>query len=188
MPESVRGSCPVTAKVHSKKGEEIAVFNLLTERGITTWVPEECAFSDHRGTYSGLFRVCKVGKFTEDNQPILRVITNLIPTNGLFSVLRGDIDMLPSATGWLPILLESGGVISMNQLDMASAFYLFAIPEQWFPFFCLNYLVDGSVIGKVSGRKYRPTIRVLNTDGVEFVSGVDAADFKGDFTSPWSTT
>ena len=49
----------------------------------------------------------------------------------------------------------------MSQADMASAFYLFAIPEQWFPYFCLNYLVDGSAIGLEKGKKFRPTIRVL---------------------------
>ena len=162
LPESERGASPVSARVHIKKGEEIEVFKLLTERGITTWVPEETAFSDHRGTYlSGLFGVIKAGKFTDQQEPVLRVITNLIPTNGLFTVLRGDVDLLPTATGWIPILLESGDVITLSQADMASAFYLFAIPEQWFPFFCLNFLVDGEVIGLQSGKKFRPTIRVL---------------------------
>lgn len=162
LPESERGGSPVSAKVHIKKGEELDVFRLLTERGITTWVPSSTAFSDHRGTYlSGLFGVTKQGKFTDDNQPVLRVITNLIPTNGLFTVLRGDIDLLPSATGWLPILLESGDVVTMNQCDMASAFYLFQIPAQWHPFFCLNFVTDGSNIGLDKGKLYRPTIRVL---------------------------
>ena len=162
LPESERGFSPVTAKVHIKKGEELEVFKLLNERGITTWVPASDAFSDHRGTYlSGLFGVIKQGKYTESGEPVLRVITNLIPTNGLFTVLRGDIDFLPSATGWLPILLESGDVVTLNQCDMASAFYLFRIPEQWHPFFCLNFVTDGACIGLEPGKLFRPTIRVL---------------------------
>ena len=162
LPESERGFSPVTAKVHIKKGEELEVFKLLNERGITTWVPASDAFSDHRGAYlSGLFGVIKQGKYTESGEPVLRVITNLIPTNGLFTVLRGDIDFLPSATGWLPILLESGDVVTLNQCDMASAFYLFRIPEQWHPFFCLNFVTDGACIGLEPGKLFRPTIRVL---------------------------
>eukprot|EP00435_Cladocopium_sp_Y103_P009201 s976_g2.t1 len=162
LDESERGGAPVTARVHIKKGEELEVFNLLEERGVIQWVPEDLAFSDCRGTYlSGLFGVVKQGKFTEDHLPILRVITNLIPVNGLFSILRGDIDYLPSATGWMPMLLSNGDVVSMSQSDMASAFYLFAIPEEWYPFFCLNFVTSGSSIGRPLGGRYRPAIKVL---------------------------
>ena len=159
---SERGSEPVSAKVHIKKGEELAVFGLLKERGIITWVPEDTAYSDSRGVYlSGLFGVVKQGKFTQSNQPVLRVITNLVPANGLFGVLRGDIDYLPAATGWLPMVLAEGQQVTMSQADMASAFYLFGIPPQWYPYFCLNFKVPGSAIGLDKDKVYRPTIRVL---------------------------
>ena len=103
LPESERGFSPVTAKVHIKKGEELDVFKLLNERGITTWVPASDAFSDHRGTYlSGLFGVTKQGKYTENGQPVLRVITNLIPTNGLFTVLRERHRLSPFRNGMAP--------------------------------------------------------------------------------------
>ena len=60
-----------------KNGEELPVFNLLHERGIIAWVQEETAFKDERGTYlSGIFGVIKANKFTDDGQPILRVITH----------------------------------------------------------------------------------------------------------------
>ncbi|CAL1164317.1 unnamed protein product [Cladocopium goreaui] len=45
LPESERGGSPVSAKVHIKKGEELDVFRLLTERGITTWVVEKSSSS-----------------------------------------------------------------------------------------------------------------------------------------------
>lgn len=162
LPPSERGGSPVTAKVHIKRGEEQAVFDLLCERGVICWVPEETAFSDVRGTYlSGLFGVTKPNKYTDDGQPILRVITNLIPANGLFSMLRGDIDYLPNATGWVPMAVSEGEQVVMNQSDMASAFYLFAVPHAWYPFFCLNYRTPGVRIGKDPKRFFRPAIRVL---------------------------
>ena len=157
-----RGSSPVTAKVHIKRGEELSVFNLLHERGIVDWVTEDTAYRDARGIYlSGLFGVIKPNKFTDDGQPILRVITNLIPANGLFSVLRGDIDFLPSATEWLPMAVAEGELVLMNQADMQSAFYLFAIPKQWYPYFCLNFSVNGAQLGLDANKIYRPTIKVL---------------------------
>ena len=102
LEKSERGSSPVTARVRLKNGEELPVFDLLHERGIIAWVQEETAFKDERGTYlSGIFGVIKANKFTDDGQPILRVITHWIPANGLFAVLQGDIDILPNATEWL---------------------------------------------------------------------------------------
>ena len=57
---SERGATPVTARVHTKRGEELSVFNLLQERGITEWVTEDTAYRDERGTYlSGIFGVIK---------------------------------------------------------------------------------------------------------------------------------
>jgi hypothetical protein len=40
---------------------------------------------------------------------------------------------LPNATSWMPMVPGDGECVSMSQSDMASAFYLFAIPEQWYP-------------------------------------------------------
>ena len=160
-----RGHAPSTAKVHIAKGSELEVFNLLASRGITSWFPDERVFSDERGQYlSGMFGVIKPGKYTETNLPVLRVIMNLIPVNGIFSVLRGDVQSLPSATGWLPLVLSEGEEITMSQGDMSAAFYLFSIPESWSPYFCFNYRVKGDLLGFSGSDKdkfFRPTCVVL---------------------------
>lgn len=80
----------------------------------------------------------KANKFTLQGNPILRVITNLIPANGLFSVLRGDTDYLPHATEWLPMTITDGKEVIINQADMQVAFCLFTIPTVWYSFFYLN--------------------------------------------------
>lgn len=160
-----RGSAPVSAKVHISKGSELAVFQLLHERGIISWVPSEEAFSDDRGTYlAGLFGVVKPGKFTTSQLPVLRVIMNLIPINGLFRVLQGDIGLLPNATGWLPLCMCQGEEITISQGDMSAAFYLFAIPEVWQRFMTFNFQVKGKDLGFSNlrgNRWYRPACRVL---------------------------
>ena len=102
MNHCCRLSRGATAKVHIKRGCEMEVFGLLKDRGIIDWVPADSAYSDGRGTYlSGLFGVVKPGKYTENHIPVLRVFMNLVPVNGLFEVLRGDINCLPNATQWL---------------------------------------------------------------------------------------
>ena len=165
LEEGDRGSAPVSARVHIEKGLEPQVFGLLYDRGIIDWVPAETAFSDSHGTYlSGLFGVAKAGKFTSSGKPVLRVIMNLIPINGLFRVLQGDVGLLPSATGWLPICMSQGEEITISQSDMTAAFYLFSIPDVWKPYMCFNYRIRGSDLGlsHVRGdRWYRPACRVL---------------------------
>lgn len=160
-----RGHAPCSAKVHIAKGSELEVFNLLASRGIISWFPDEKVFSDDRGQYlSGMFGVIKPGKFTESNLPVLRVIMNLIPVNGIFSVLRGDIQSLPSATGWLPLCLSEGEEITMSQGDMSAAFYLFSIPESWSPYFCFNFKVKGDLLGFSGSDRdkfFRPSCVVL---------------------------
>ena len=160
-----RGIAPVTSKVHIEKGQEQAVFDLLYDRGIISWERADSAFTDERGTYlSGMFGVIKPGKWTSDGRPVLRCIINLVPSNGLFDVIRGDIDCLPNATAWLPLYMEDGEEMAISQGDMASAFYLFFLPECWRPYMCLNYAVKGcdiNVEGLEKGVLYRPSIRVL---------------------------
>ena len=162
LAESERGSAPCQARVHVRQGEALQVFQLLCERGITDWVPSDVAYEDSRGKYlNGLFGVIKPGRFTGSGEPVLRVIMNFIPTNGIFHVIRGDIGFLPSPTAWVPICAETGDLFWMGQSDMQSAFYLFRMPEVWEPYFCFNFSVRGDKIGKDAGTVYHPVCKVL---------------------------
>ena len=165
LEESQRGLAPISAKVHIQKGEEVPLFSLLHERGVISWEPADSVFRDNRGAYlSGLFGVIKAGKFTASGKPVLRVIMNLIPINGLFEIIRGDIANLPHASSWIPLCVCDGEEIVMSQADMSSAFYLFRLPPQWRPYMCFNFVAKGSDIGLEGlepGLYYRPACRVL---------------------------
>ena len=159
---SERADTPCQARVHIKAGESLAVFKLLEDRGIVEWVPASTAFSDDRGTYlNGLFGVVKQGRFTAEGEPVLRVIMNLIPVNGILEVIRGDISYLPSPTAWIPICAEDGEYFTMSQGDMQSAFYLFRMPPGWERFFCFNFCASGEQVNKTPGHLFRPVCRVL---------------------------
>lgn len=52
---------------------------------VIQWIEDCRVFQDSRGQYlSGLFGVIKPNKFTSGDEPVLRVIMNLIPVNGFF--------------------------------------------------------------------------------------------------------
>ena len=162
VPPEDRDSIPCQARVHIKKGEELSVFALLHQRGVIEWVPDSTPFETSKGpVLNGIFGVVKAGKFTSDSLPVLRVIMNLIPANNLLRVISGDIGCLPHATSWLPLVIDNGVEIHMSQGDMASAFYLFALPSCWRPFMCFNFKVAGELIWGQRGVSYHPCCIVL---------------------------
>ena len=153
---------PNVRRVHIKKGEELGVWKLLEERGIITWLPIGKVHQDQGGPYlSGLFGVPKSGRFTEEGLPLLRVIMNLKPINRALSIIQGDIAELPSAGKWLQLVLEDGDCLSISQADMSSAFYLFALPECWWPFLCFNAKFGGSALGRPGSGTFVPCCKVL---------------------------
>ena len=81
---------------------------------------------------SGFFGVGK-GKDVPDHPGIeqLRLICNLVPSNGYFREIRGDVGHLPYMMQWGSIILEDDEVLLISQEDMTCAFYLFKLPRAW---------------------------------------------------------
>lgn len=162
IPLRERSTGSTQAKVHIQKGFELEVFKLLETRGIIKWVPADTTFKDAGGScLNGLFGVEKPGKTTPSGKPVLRVIMNLVPANRLLQVIAGDIQLLPSAAAWLPLVLDRDGELHISQGDMSAAFYLFAIPPQWDQFMTFNCRFLGEQVGMTSGSWFRPCCRVL---------------------------
>ena len=150
------------AKVHIPKGQELQVFELLEQRGVITWVAAKEVYSDVEGEcLNGMFGVLKRGKYTNKGLPVLRVIMNLVPANRLLEVIHGDVALLPHGAAWIPLIVHGGEELRVSQADMASAFYLFSIPQAWYKFMCFNFAADGATLGKTPGVLFRPACRVL---------------------------
>lgn len=162
LDEAEWGDVKLQAKVHVQKGEELAIWRLLEERGIIRWVPESVAYRTPKGPLlNGLFGVEKPGKLSKNLQPVLRVIMNLVPANSILSVIEGDISCLPHASAWIPLVLSEGEELFMSQSDMSCAFYLFALPSCWTPYLCFNFTTPGDVIGLEAEVNYHPACIVL---------------------------
>ena len=145
---------PCQAAVHVEAGASSAVARLLVSRGVCKPI-RRCDVGRFEGKaiLNGLFGVPKP-KYLKDGRPILRTIINLIPSNRIQRVIGGHINCLPSITKWQSIILGDGENLLAYQCDMACAFYLFALPDIWLPWFCLNFDLSGRDLGLPSDERY----------------------------------
>ena len=137
----------LTAKVHVKPEDKLALGKLLVERRICRWTREDHVLC-HKGekVLNGLFGVEKP-KRLPSGKPILRLIMNLIPSNSIHKTLSGRVHQLPHITRWAGLVLEEGEVLHVCQSDMQSAFYLFSLPEDWSCHLSFNLWAWGSELG-----------------------------------------
>ena len=152
------------ARVHIERGDEKALSNLLVEKNICCWVPEERVL-EYRGqkVLNGLFGVPKPNKLL-NHQCALRCIMNLIPSNSILRSIPGRIGRLPAITQWLRVCLGDGETLSLSQSDMVSAFYLFRLPPGWAELLCFNLSFLGEALGfegELSKKRYYLGCQVL---------------------------
>ena len=104
-------------------------------------MPESEVFQ-HNGVpvVSGFFGVGK-GKDVPDHPGVeqLRLICNLVQSNGCFREVRGDVSHLPYMMQWGSIILEEDEVLLVSQEDMTCAFYLFKMPRAWCKYFAVGW-------------------------------------------------
>ena len=153
---------PNTAAVHISKGHEKKVWGLLQERGIVDWFPLSKIHRDDHGPFlSGIFGVPKAGRFDSAGRQILRVVMNLKPVNRILRTILGDIGDLPMAPVWAQLFLGGEEELVMSQSDMASAFYLFAMPSCWKPLFGFSSIFPAHAVGLEGDEPMVPVCKVL---------------------------
>eukprot|EP00438_Fugacium_kawagutii_P013231 Skav201217 [mRNA] locus=scaffold651:401343:403862:- [translate_table: standard] len=147
LPDTGQYLPPLQAKVHVKKEDSLEFAKALVTRRICRWVRAEDV-ARYRGerVLSGMFGVQKSGR-TQEGEPILRLIMNLIPANATLRPITGRTSRLPSICTWGNIVVESGEVLTVCQSDMQAAFYLFSLPPSWSRLLCFNLSFQGSEIG-----------------------------------------
>ena len=141
LPESEWPSEVPRAKTMLKDRSEYgALANELWQRDLTLWLPESAIFHVHGiPVVSGFFGVGK-GKDVPGHPGLqqLRLICNLVPSNGYFREIRGDVDHLPYMMQWASVVLRDDEVLLISQEDMTCAFYLFRLPRAWCPYFAVG--------------------------------------------------
>ena len=149
------------AKVHVQRGEALSLFQLLVQRKICSWVPDdEVLMMEGQQVLNGMFAVGK-GTFLPSGEEIQRVIMNLIPSNACFVHSQGGTSDLPSITQYLGLVLDQNEKLVYFQSDMTSAFYLFKIPQPWFRMMAFGVKFRGEELGLIPGVSYRPACSVI---------------------------
>ena len=133
--------------------------NLLT-RGIFDRVHEsEVYHVQGRPLLNGLFGVSKQ-EFTSQGVEVMRIIMNLIPVNSVVRCLDSDISTLPTWSGVSPLELMVDDDLIVSSEDVRCFFYIFRIPQDWFPYMCFNRPLPDSLAGDRPG-KWFPCSAVL---------------------------
>ena len=121
--------------------EWLQLANELWQRDLCLWLPESAVFKHNgRPVVSGFFGVGK-GKDVPEHPGLeqQRLICNLVPSNGYFREIRGDVSHLPYMMQWGSIILENDEVMMVSQEDMTCAFYLFRLPSAWCKYFAVGW-------------------------------------------------
>lgn len=135
---------PMQAKMHIAEEDQVPFASLLVKKNICKWIHEDKVLRyRNQLVLSGLFGVRKPKKFLSDQRPVLRLIMNLIPTNAIHRVITGKVHQLPHITRWMSTYMGENDLLQVCQSDMASAFYLFSIPPQWYGHLAFNLQVRG---------------------------------------------
>ena len=133
--------------------------NLLT-RGIFDRVYEsEVYHVQGRPLLNGLFGVSKQ-EFTSQGVEVMRIVMNLIPVNSVVRCLDSDISTLPTWSGVSPLELMVDDDLIVSSEDVRCFFYIFRIPQDWFPYMCFNRPLPDSLAGDRPG-KWFPCSAVL---------------------------
>ena len=129
--------------VRCKPSELPGLMRGLRTHGIISFLHDNDLVLDSEGNplANGLFGVPKGDVAAADfdvHSCILRLIISLVPSNELQRIILGEIKALPVFTQWMLLELLAHEVIAFSAEDMRAAFYLFGLPEAWWPYFVLN--------------------------------------------------
>ena len=151
-----------SAQVKAVSDEEIIKIAVgLHDRGILRVADEDERLigPSGRAIYQGAFGVSKGKKLKGTALDILRLIINLVPSNQVQLMIKGDNRTLPYLGQWCGCLVEENELVVWSSEDVKCCFYVFRLPRQWGKFFVLNYEFDGRLFGK-KGR-VRLTLNVV---------------------------
>ena len=133
-------------KVHASDEQWEKIVCELHSRGLVRPI-EEPVVVKGKPLLNGSFGVVKAGKFLDDERPVLRLIMDFRATNSVTQVLTGDVRTLSGSLALQHVVLPHGRVLRLSADDLVSAFYLFALPEEWSRLMCFSGKVRWKSLG-----------------------------------------
>ena len=125
----------------------------LLASGVCGLIPEEQVHRvEGKLLLNGMFGVSK-GEF-QGGIEIMRLIMNLIPLNGICKSVEGDVATLPAWSGMSAFQLHPQEDLVVSSEDVRCFFYIFSVPESWYPYLAFNRPVSTKVTGQGGERMY----------------------------------
>jgi len=162
-------------KVMVKNEDWPAVCHGLVTSGVCVYIPEEEVFHTDSGPLlNGMFGVRK-DEVSDQGHQIFRLIMNLIPLNGLYKPLSGDVDTLPAWSSMNPFFLQPCEQLLITSEDVKCFFYTMSVPHCWTKFLAFNKEVPDVVLpAEWKGRRIYLASRVLP---MGFLNSVSLAQY-----------
>ena len=95
----------------------------------------------------GCFGILKVGKFTPDGRPVLRLIMDVRATNAILISIAGDMEMVVGGPSFLRMVLTPDEGVLFSTDDLVASFHLLEMPSAWYGHFTFSRRVRGSAVG-----------------------------------------
>ena len=143
LPESERPAVLPKPKVRATQEEWNQIGAECVRRNIFGVIPAKRIIT-HNGqaVVNGAFGVTKGKEIWSRKRKkmlaVLRLIINLTCSNALQRQITGDVPMLPFFAQWIGLELMEEEVLLWDAEDMRCAFYVFLLPEAWWPLFALE--------------------------------------------------
>ena len=142
-------------KVMVKDEDWYEVVQGLVKARVCGIIPlDQVCHIDDKPLLGGLFGVGKnefIGSLETQ-----RLIMNFVPLNSNCRPLDSDISTLPGISGLSPFMLGEGEIALLSSEDIRCFFYLFSVPEGWYPYLGFNKLVPEEL--KPAEWKGRPCV------------------------------
>eukprot|EP00438_Fugacium_kawagutii_P024621 Skav207650 [mRNA] locus=scaffold2758:77333:83766:+ [translate_table: standard] len=113
------------------------VAKAMYDRNLVTPV-DQYPVIDGKPVLNGAFGVVKPEKFTEQGEPVLRMIIDLRATNAILEQLEGDVHTLTGSCAFQKLVVDYEDDLLISGDDLTAAFYLFKLPPSWPQFLVLR--------------------------------------------------
>ncbi|CAK0838916.1 unnamed protein product [Prorocentrum cordatum] len=175
LPAALRRPAPTSARVWASLEEWHRIVRALHERGMVSAIPSsEIACRDGAPFLNGALGVPKprdepVVCSDGERRPVLRPITNLIPSNARQECIVGDTPEMPTMSQLNGLVLTESEDLLWSGADRKAFFYVFRAPPAWWPCMVIGPPVPSELLGLKDGGTTHICLRVI---GMGWISAV----------------
>ncbi|CAK0811641.1 unnamed protein product, partial [Prorocentrum cordatum] len=167
LPPALRRAAPTSARVWASEGEWHRIVEALHERGMVGPISaSDIACRDGSPLLNGALGVPKAHDAPAKCQdgmlrPVLRLITNLIPSNAGQECIVGDTPEMPTMSQLNGLVLTESEDLLWSGADRKAFFYVFRAAPPWWPHTVIGLPAPSRLLGLKDGGTTHISLRVI---------------------------